>query len=246
MSQKVKQSTVGKVEKVISLSDIHFGSEDKEALNLAVSFIRDEKPDTIVLNGDILDADNLSDFLRNPVKKDSLLSEIEATKSFLSILRVICPYANIVFIEGNHEDRLRKLLWKHPIILSLTPNVTFQSILDLDLFRIKWLPYGDQFVYRKCVFTHGVKTSKACGVDNIISYGGSGTSGHTHRLTLSGKTVLGNTFYWVESGCLCNLKPDYVKGIADWQHGFAFGWTSGISQDLLLKPMRITNGDIFG
>jgi hypothetical protein len=62
---------------------------------------------------------------------------------------------------------------------------------------------------------------------------------------MSSKTVLGRSLYWVESGCLCTLNPDFIKGVADWQQGFAFGWSAGSDDQLLLKPMRIIGNDVF-
>ena len=236
--------SVKQLDKVICLSDIHFGNQDQGAVNTALSFIRHEKPQTIVLNGDILDTHSLSDFLKDPSRSESFIDEVEMTKDFLSSLRMVAPTATVKFIEGNHEDRLRKFLWKHPGI-SLIKELNFQSLLSLENFNIQWFGYGEHFIYKGCVFTHGNRISKNCGLDNLQSYGSSGTSGHTHRLTMASKTVLGRTLYWVESGCLCNLKPDFIKGVADWQQGFAFGWCSGNDDLLWLKPMRVLDNDVF-
>lgn len=238
------KKTLKQLDKVVSLSDIHFGIQDQEAVNTALSFIRYEKPQRIVLNGDILDTHSLSDFLKDPSRSESFRDEVEMTKDFLSSLRMVAPCADIKFVEGNHEDRLRKFLWKHPGI-SAIKELNFQSLLSLDSFNVEWFAYGEHYIYKGCVFTHGSRISKNCGLDNLQSYGSSGTSGHTHRLTMSSKTVLGRSLYWIESGCLCNLKPDFIKGVADWQHGFAFGWCAGNDETLILKPMRVLGSDVF-
>jgi len=55
--------------------------------------------------------------------------------------------------------------------------------------------------------------------------GVSGVSAHTHRLGHIYKTNFGGMFGWVEAGCLCSLKPEYLEGEkADWQHGLAYGF----------------------
>jgi predicted phosphodiesterase len=240
MSKKVQKQ----LDKVVSISDTHFGIQDQNAINTVLSFVRHEKPQTVVLNGDILDTHSLSDFLKDPTRSESFKDEVEMTKDFLASLRMIVPNATIKFIEGNHEDRLRKFLWKHPSIFAVK-ELTFQSLLQLDQLNIEWFAYGEHYIYKGCVFTHGSRVSKSCALDNLQSYGNSGTSGHTHRLSMSSKTVLGRTLYWVESGCLCSLKPDFIKGVADWQHGFAFGWCVGSDDNLILKPMRVVDSDVF-
>ena len=44
--------------------------------------------------------------------------------------------------------------------------------------------------------------------------------GHVHRMGMVTKTTLdGKVYYGIESGCLCDLKPDYMLH-ANWQNGF--------------------------
>ncbi len=49
--------------------------------------------------------------------------------------------------------------------------------------------------------------------------GMSGQSGHTHRCSAYYVTKRGGSYTWSEAGCLCDLQPEYIDGVADWQHG---------------------------
>ena len=228
--------------KVISLSDIHFGHEDQKALKLVKEFIKEERPDVIILNGDILDAYDASSFLQDPNKNGGMREEIGHAKEFLKWLRLGNPLAYIGFLEGNHEDRLRKVVWQSPMIAKLFPNLNLKSLLGLDELKIEHRLYGDSIIINNTVFTHGHKTSAKAPYDYMASYALSGTSGHTHNLGMSCKNVGQKTLYWVESGCLCMTNPEYVKGIANWHQGFAFGTSLG--SNIYLKPMSIIGGNI--
>jgi predicted phosphodiesterase len=41
--------------KCVVLSDVHFPFEDKVAVQMAIDYIKKAKPDTVILNGDIMD-----------------------------------------------------------------------------------------------------------------------------------------------------------------------------------------------
>ena len=50
-------------------------------------------------------------------------------------------------------------------------------------------------------------------------------TGHTHRLGTHYKTDLRGSLVAVENGCLCDLKPSYVRN-PNWQHGFTVVYLS--------------------
>jgi metallophosphoesterase superfamily enzyme len=229
----------------VSLSDIHFGCEDEAALRLATEFIEQEKPDLVVLNGDIIDAYDASSFLKNPTKEGLITEELRKAKEFIAHLRQVLKHnAKIIYIEGNHEDRLRRNLWSSPLLAKLCPEISLNTLLDLPKFKVQHIPYGQHYTDAGVVYTHGHKVSKNVGMDNIISYGSSGTSGHTHRLNSVNKRMGSTVYTWVESGCLCDLSPSYIHGIADWHHGFTYGCETR-SGNMMIRPMTISGSDVF-
>ena len=46
-------------------------------------------------------------------------------------------------------------------------------------------------------------------------------SGHTHRVGRYSHTNRGGSYASWENGCLCQLKPEYIKGIPDWSHALS-------------------------
>ena len=46
----------------------------------------------------------------------------------------------------------------------------------------------------------------------------SGLTGHTHRLCKYIARKSGKKFFWIESGCLCDLNPEYMVN-PNWQQG---------------------------
>jgi hypothetical protein len=72
---------------------------------------------------------------------------------------------------------------------------------------------------------HFKKVAKNSGytVTNIMNdFWCSVIQGHVHRMGMISKTPLGGkVYYGIESGCLCELKPDYMLH-ANWQNGYVY------------------------
>ena len=68
------------------------------------------------------------------------------------------------------------------------------------------------------VRAHAGATAKARLEATLIS----GVMGHTHRMAPAVRSGY-RDLRWYETGCLCMLNPDYVKGEANWQQGFWIG-----------------------
>lgn len=112
------------------LSDIHFPYYDKEALNAAIGYLRKWKPDCILLNGDIIDCYQLSDYVTDPKQRD-FQYELDMLRSFVQELRKIWPHQRIVYKIGNHEERYEtKILKRVPQFVNLR-MLTIQSVLNV-------------------------------------------------------------------------------------------------------------------
>lgn len=105
--------------KFVVISDIHYPYQDDKAVKCVLHFIQNNDIDTIILNGDILDFYDVSSFDKEPDRINSLQREINITARLFKKLRDIKPKARIVFIKGNHENRLERYLKKHPELYSL-------------------------------------------------------------------------------------------------------------------------------
>lgn len=207
-----------KKEKIVQINDLHIPFHDKKSLELFYRFLDDFKPDQIVIAGDMVDFYLLSKFDKDPLRQHTIQSEIDESYEVLKELTKRC--SNIHFIAGNHENRLRKFLWQNPSLASIKV-LELPSLLSLDTLGIKYHDY--QYIFNGFRFTHGELVRAESGTTakaELMKYGNSMASGHTHRLGMFLRTDARGTVGAYEGGCMCNLNPEYVKGVPNWQQGF--------------------------
>ena len=204
--------------KIVQINDIHIPFQDKETLRVLYKFLADFKPSQIVIAGDMLDFYELSSFDKDPKRKFCIQDEIDQCYEFLKELKKYCE--EIHFIKGNHEDRLRRFLWKNPSLASIKV-LELPKLLNLDTLGIFYHDF--EYVYNNFRFTHGTIVRQESGASakaELMKYGNSMASGHTHRLGTYVKTDSRGTVAAYEGGCLCDLNPEYINGIPNWQQGF--------------------------
>jgi len=210
--------------KILILSDIHFPYHNAAALKAAIKYGLEQQVDCIILNGDILDFYQLSDFSKDP-SKPTMRKELELGRWFLKELRLAFPKAQIYYKIGNHEMRLERWL-----------KVKAPEFIDSDEFRLDILL---EFAKHHVILIDKYTVIKA-GNLNIIhghEYKGAGgvypakyiyskskvntICGHYHRSsTYLDKNMDGHYHGGFSTGCLCELSPDYMP-YNEWVHGFA-------------------------
>jgi hypothetical protein len=145
--------------------------------------------------GDIIDAADLSEkFKKNPARKETLQDEINMARFHLARMRESVPDAKFILLEGNHEERMKRVLWnlEGPArALSLLTNVqktlSWPALLNLAELDIEFVPYDEQSKHKflpKFLLKHGnVVRQKSAYTANAehSKYGMSGASGHTHQ-----------------------------------------------------------------
>jgi UDP-2,3-diacylglucosamine pyrophosphatase LpxH len=221
------------------INDLQIPFQDRRVLNqLVLPFIKELRPNGIVLNGDIVDCYSISDFDKNPTTRATLSTEIYQAQKLMEQLASI---PEKVWIGGNHEDRLRRLVWRQPALLAsvdaktrdkLVKVLDFPEMFGLGEHGFKWKPYGDYLMLGKLLVTHGSvvrRHSAESGRAHLDKYGSSVIIGHTHRGGISYKTDVRGVHAAYENFCLCSLKPEYVQS-PNWQHGFAIvqTWPNGL------------------
>lgn len=203
---------------IIIGSDIHIPFQDDRAVEAFLNYCADIQPAAIVLNGDVLDFYKLSRFVkgegRNPY------DEIVACQELLKDLKSKCPKSKIYYVIGNHETRLETYVLNNaPHLASLVEDVfSILKTKDLGIVGCAEVVINDAFV---C--THGKLLGSKAGlsaIKEIEKHYMSGASGHTHRLAKFLTRKARRKFVWLETGCLCDLNPEYVQD-PDWQQGFA-------------------------
>ena len=204
----------------VVLNDLQIPWQDKPVLDLVLAFIKDLKPHGVILNGDVVDCYELSEFDKDPLKPWHL--DREMREAWL-LLDALTPWTKERWwLGGNHEDRLRRTIWKNPKFARLS------ALRFEELFRIKdngfnWKPYGGVVKLGRLLVTHGslvLKHSGWSGRAHYDKYGSSVLVGHTHRLGIYYRTNAKGIHAAYENGCLCKLNPEYVQ-YPDWQQGFS-------------------------
>lgn len=245
---------VSKLLTAVVYGDCHIPFQDDAALRVVAQIIRVVQPDVLCCDGDLLDAYHLSRFDTNPKRMHRLQDEIDAARQHLAAFRLLAPQARYVYLEGNHEDRLRRALWSMPPhakalteLNAVSDALTWPKLLGLEDLGIEFYPYGEQSkakILPKWILKHGSvvrKLSAYTARAEWEKYGKSGSSGHTHRLGLFMHRDHNGSHCWVETGCTCVLNPEYAED-PDWMHGclvLTFEPETGAFQ---AEPVYIHNG----
>lgn len=209
---KIKNGTI------VIASDIHIPFQDDKAVECFLNYCQTKQPEVIILNGDVLDMFRLSRFTKGEGRNP--LEEMEICQELLSRLRNENPNADIYYIIGNHEMRLEKyVLDKAPELASLVEDVF--SIIKVDKFNIKGC--GRLLVNDNFLVKHGTLLGNKSGLSAIKEMENSymsGASGHCHKAAKYICRKAGRKFIWLETGCLCDMQPEYMID-PNWQQAIA-------------------------
>jgi hypothetical protein len=213
-------------------SDTHFPHHDQGALEVVLAVIQALQPEGVVHGGDLLDCYRISAFSKDPNHLHSLQDEIDQARAHLHQVAQLAPHADRWLLEGNQEDRLRRLIWDLPggaselaRLTAFKQAITWPVLLGLDEIGWTFVPADQQTrtpILPKLITKHGTVVRKWSGFTakgEWERYGKGGVSGHTHRLGAFYHRDHNGSHLWVESGCTCSLSPDYMID-PDWQQGF--------------------------
>ncbi len=213
--------------KIAFPTDEHFPFQDDQAREVAMMIVQDFEPHQLILGSDGLDFYDISDFDKDPARvKIDLQKEIDLWKEGVREWTMAAPGATKRYLPGNHEDRLRRYLWRHPEIASLEA-LSLSSLLDFQGLGITWSEHeylqAEINYYDRLAVRHGRYVRQGSGMSaraelEADRYGISIMTGHTHR----GGTVHAATRNGMVTGqecfCLCKLDPPYMAR-PNWQQG---------------------------
>lgn len=243
------------MEKFVALFDLHYGYEinssrhkvplhDEKALSVAMQFIKDFKPDHVILGGDMLDCGSLSHHrLGNAGQLEGLRILAEAKELREKVLTPLEQTdANLVYMLGNHEDWLDQLVDKTP---SLDGIIQAQYLLGLKDWKV--VEQGGVYKLGKLKFVHGDNITGGiyCANKAVVDYEANVRFGHFHTFQVATKTtpVDANGHTGIAVPCLCKKGHDYGKGAPNkWMQGFLWGYVGGPSGSFNDYVTVIVNG----
>lgn len=176
--------------RILVVGDAHVDEHQSlRRFKLANQLIKREKPDTVVIIGDFLSLNCLSEWDRNKRAKMEgrrYKAEITAGNRALDLLLDGEDLKSVHFIEGNHEDRLTRYLDVDPIFAD---DHNIPDDLELKARGIIWTPYKQVRTINGISFTHipCSGNGKAIGNPNVAQkalklFHNSVVFGHTHTL----------------------------------------------------------------
>lgn len=229
--------------RVAFLSDIHIPYHNRVHLRLSLDHLADWKPDLVVLGGDCYDCYDISDYDRSPGRASTLQDEFDAGMDF--VREVDSLGADVVFLEGNHENRLERLVGKNPGLYKLR-SLEFRHAAQLPE---RWECYRSQAHYHvgPLAFLHGdVKgMSERAASPAATMFRRLKTSaifGHVHRFDSYYDTGYDGTIRGCFSnGFLGDERPSSYVGFPNWQPGFTRVEFSADQKLFRVEPVIIIN-----
>lgn len=179
---------------------------DWKAMMVFVEVCRQEQPDKITLLGDIIDMPSQGKYVQEPGFANTTQMALDDTHKWLAMLRGVCPNAEIVVIEGNHDKRLQNFIQINAMAAfglrkanmpESWPQLSIPNLLRLDELNVRYedaYPAAVDWDDDETANRHGTRANSK----------GSTTSqyihelphlnlwvGHTHRAEITYRTVIG-------------------------------------------------------
>lgn len=230
------------LKKILFIPDTHRPYHDKKAWKLMLKAARGFRPDMVVIGGDFGDFYAVSSHSKDPSRAYKLEMELKDINIGLDEVQTL-KAKEYYFVEGNHEDRLRRYLQdKAP---ELAGQISIPELFRLKQRGIPFTPYKQTLRIGKLNITHDLGQAgryahyKALDTaqQNIVI-------NHTHRIgyavegSSEGKRHVTAMFGWL--GDMTEI--DYMhsdKARKDWSLGFGTGYLDTRTGYVYLIPIPI-------
>jgi hypothetical protein len=228
----VKPSVEDGWRKCVVLPDIQIGyfrnaedelepTHDEGALAIALAIVKEVKPTKIVLVGDNLDAPEFGKYRLSPAFQRTMQASIDRATLLCAQMRSLAPEAEIVWLAGNHEERLPNYLMDNAIAAfglrqgnkpASWPVLSVPFLCRMDETKIDYrsgYPASNEWINQRLRVIHGDKV--ASGGSTAHKYLGTEKTsvlyGHIHRREWAERTRDdwngAQTIMAATPGCLC-------------------------------------------
>jgi UDP-2,3-diacylglucosamine pyrophosphatase LpxH len=226
------------------IPDTHVPYHDKRAWKLMLASVKNLKLHGIIILGDFCDFYAVSSHSKNPNRARDLEWEIDRVNEKLDDLAKLGA-KDLVYIGGNHEDRLLRYLQdRAPELYNI---ISIPSLLKLEQRGFKYVPYKETYKKGKINYTHDVGSAGRYSVYRCLeTYAESNVTGHTHRSAMivegdaNGKYKIS-----VQLGWLGDVEQvDYMhkaKARKDWSPGFGIEYYNPTSGFGYITPVPLVH-----
>jgi len=242
----------------LHVSDEHFPFHDPAAVNIAYQVADYINPGIVAVHGDTIDCTELSKYPKDPFYRVGMKEEIQMGATHLGTLHGLTPDAGHYWLEGNHEERLRRTIWALAdnraageilTLPAVRQALSWGSLLGIDALGWDVVSYPDHRVlFDRLVLAHGEAASNkpnASEAAELKRYGRGGLSGHTHRIGYASDRKYNDELQWHGMGCLCRIRGARDGGFVsfpNWQQGFCVVTWSPDRARYSVERVRIYDG----
>jgi hypothetical protein len=197
----------------VVVPDIQFGfyrnfdgtlepTHDEKCISILISMIKSIKPDIVVCVGDNLDLPEMGKYVTYPAYAQTTQASIDRATMFCAQMRNAAPDARIVWLAGNHEERMPKYLVQNAgaaygLRKGNTPEswpvLSVPYLCRMDEYKIEYkpgYPAADFWINNKLRIIHGdrVKSGGSTAHVYLNNETSSVIYGHIHRIETAFKT----------------------------------------------------------
>ena len=247
-AKDIKPYAVEGFKKALIISDVHLQFHDIDALSTCFDYAKKQKPDVVLINGDLLDFYDLSHFVRDPRKRD-FAYELSLFKDFFHIVQKTFN-CKIVYKFGNHELRYERFLMQKAGELMGVDEFELSNIIKARAEGIDVVNHNQLIYANDLIILHGLVLGRgffspvnaARGLQLRAKV--TALQGDCHKTSEHTETDLKGVIKTTWStGCLCGLQAEYAP-YNSWNHGFAILELDGNKKDFQVHNKRIYKGKI--
>lgn len=230
-----------RLRRVLILPDAHIPYHSTVWLDLVLQVGKSFKPDIIAIMGDWGEFYGVSSHAKDAKKANRMDEEIEACNAALDLIDALGA-TDKLYIEGNHEDRLRRYLMDNPALHNV---VSTEKLLRLKERGWKFTSYKDHAKRGAAYFTHDVGSAGRNAIYKALGlYQKTIITAHTHRMqmvvegSVTGEPTLAASFGW--GGDVEQI--DYMNRATarrDWALGMGVGYLDPSSGIVYLTPIPV-------
>ena len=233
------------IKSAIILPDIHLTDKIPKDYKTVKNFIKEFKPDEVILLGDFMDVSSLSAWdydKKRPMEGRRYVKEITRANEELDYIQKYTK--KITYLEGNHEDRVNRYLDKNP---EMEGMIEIQEQLGLEERKIDWIKMNDLYKKGDMYFTHGLYTNLYNARKHLQTFGCNVCYGHQHGTQTSMQNMKMQEPHMAYAlGTLGDKAPDYMRNRpANWINQFAVFYWDDKSGLFNLYPINVIKNKFF-
>lgn len=238
----------GEHKRALLIGDVHLPYQDNSAITVCFDYAKKQKPDLVVLGGDIIDCHRLSKFVKDPNAR-KFSEELKRLEIFIETIKKLFK-CRIVYKLGNHELRYKHFLSEKAEELAGVEEFDLINIIKKRAKDVEVVEDKRLIMLNELPVLHGHELGRgffnpvnaARGLHlrakvSAIQFDVHKTSEHTET-DLHGVIV---TTWSV--GALCGLHPEFLP-YNSWNHGMALVELSKNGVDYSVTNKRIYKGKV--